>query len=48
MSLDQVRAFTYERQRLGRAAPDAPTALRAIVGVYSAHPSAPLSLRARS
>ena len=44
----QVRNFTYERQRLGRGAPDAPTALRDVVGVYSSHPSAPLSLRARS
>ena len=48
MSLEQVRAFTYGRQRLGRAAPDAPAALREIVGVYSSHPSAPLSLRARA
>ena len=44
----RARAFTYERQRLGRAAPDAPTALREVVGVYSSHPSAPLSLWARS
>jgi hypothetical protein len=46
--IEQARNFTYERQRLGRAAPDAPTALREIVGVYSSHPSAPLSLWARA
>lgn len=45
---DQVRAFTYCRQRLGRAAPDAATALSDVVGVYSSHPSAPLALAARS
>lgn len=44
----RARGFSYRRQRLGRAAPDAATALRDVVGVYSSHPSAPLSLRARS
>ena len=48
MTLARARAFTYARQRLGRAAPDAPTALREVIGVYSSHPSAPLSLWARS
>ena len=46
--LEQVRAFTYERQRLGRAAPNAARALSDVVGVYSSHPSAPLSLHARA
>jgi len=46
--LEQVRAFTYVRQRLGRSAPDAATALRDVVAVYSSHPSAPLALHARS
>jgi hypothetical protein len=46
--IEQLRAFTYERQRLGRAAPDAATALTDVIGVYSAHPSAPLSLHARA
>ena len=46
--LEQRRAFTYARQRLGRAAPDAATALRDVVAVYSSHPSAPLALAARS
>jgi hypothetical protein len=44
----QLRAFTYERQRLGRAAPNGAAALRDVIGVYSAHPSAPLSLWARA
>lgn len=48
MDVVRLRAFTYERQRLGRAAPDGATALRDVVGVYSAHPSAPLSLHARA
>jgi winged helix DNA-binding protein len=46
--IEQLRAFTYERQRLGRAAPDAAHALRDVIAVYSAHPSAPLSLHARA
>ncbi len=46
--LDRVRAFTYARQRFGRAAPDAATALCDVVAVYSSHPSAPLALAARS
>jgi hypothetical protein len=44
----RLRAFTYERQRLGRAAPNGAAALRDVIGVYSAHPSAPLSLHARA
>ena len=46
--LDRIRAFTYSRQRLGRSAPDAATALRDVLAVYSSHPSAPLALHARS
>ncbi len=45
---EQARGWSYDRQRLGRRAPDAGAALRAVVGVYSSHPSAPLSLRARA
>jgi hypothetical protein len=45
---DHLRAWTYERQKLGRAAPNCAAALKAIVGVYSAHPTAPLSLHARA
>jgi hypothetical protein len=44
----QLTAFTYERQRLGRAAASGAAALRDVVGVYSAHPTAPLSLFARA
>jgi hypothetical protein len=44
----RLRAWTYERQRLGRAEPSAAAALKAVIGVYSAHPSAPLSLHARA
>lgn len=46
--LERLRAFTYARQRLGRAAPDAASALRDVAAVYSSHPSAPLALAARS
>jgi hypothetical protein len=46
--IDRLRAFTYERQRLGRAAPDAARALDDVIAVYSSHPSAPLSLHART
>jgi hypothetical protein len=48
VDVDQLRAFTYERQRLGRSAPNGAAALRAVIGVYSAHPTAPLSLHARA
>jgi hypothetical protein len=44
----QARSFTYARQRLGRAAPDAAHALADVIGVYSSHPTAPLSLHARA
>ncbi len=46
--IERLRWFGYERQRLGRAAPDAASALRDVIAVYSSHPSAPLSLHARS
>jgi Winged helix DNA-binding domain len=46
--IDRLRAFTYERQRLGQAAPNAARALNDVIAVYSAHPSAPLSLHART
>jgi hypothetical protein len=48
VDVDQLRAFTYERQCLNRAAPNGAAALKAVIGVYSAHPSAPLSLHARA
>ena len=46
--IEQLRAFTYERQRLGQAAPNAARALNDVIAVYSSHPSAPLSLHARA
>jgi hypothetical protein len=45
---EQARWWSYGRQRLGRQAPDAEEALRDVVGVYSAHPTGPLSLHARA
>lgn len=44
----QARNWSYDRQLLGRRSPDTPSVLRAVVGVYSSHPTAPLSLRARA
>ena len=44
----RVRAFTYNRQRLGDPAGTASAALTAVVAVYSAHPTAPLALAART
>jgi hypothetical protein len=46
--VERLRAHTYERQRLCRAAPNAARALEDVVAVYSSHPSAPLSLHARA
>jgi Winged helix DNA-binding domain len=46
--VEQLRAWSYRRQRLDRSAPDALSALRDVVGVYSAHPSGPMALHARS
>jgi hypothetical protein len=43
----QLRWWAYERQRLGRAAADPASALSDVIGVYSSHPAAPLSLHAR-
>jgi Winged helix DNA-binding domain len=47
IAIEQLRAFTHDRQNLGRSAPDAATALRDVIAVYSSHPSAPLALHAR-
>lgn len=46
--LARARAWTYHRQRLGRAAASADEALRDVVAVYSFHPTAPLALLART
>ena len=44
---EQARWWSYARQRLGRRAPGAGGTLRDVIGVYSSHPTAPLSLHAR-
>lgn len=45
----RLRAWTYRRLRLGgHAAPTAEEALTSVVAVYSAHPTAPLALAART
>jgi hypothetical protein len=44
---ERARWWSYGRQRLGRQEPDSGRALRDVVGVYSAHPTGPLSLHAR-
>lgn len=41
---ERARVYSHHQQQLGKAAPTAADALRAIIAVYSAHPSAPLSL----
>ena len=43
----RLRAWTYRRLRLGDPAASPEEALRAVVAVYSAHPTAPLALAAR-
>jgi hypothetical protein len=48
VDVERLTAWTHARQRLGRAAPNGGTALKDVIGVYSAHPSAPLSLHARA
>jgi hypothetical protein len=44
---EQARWFSYGRQRLNRAGRDPEGVLRDVIGVSSAHPTAPLSLLAR-
>jgi len=44
---ERLRWFSYGRQRLGRAGRDADSVLADVVGVYSTHPTGPLSLLAR-
>ncbi len=46
--IQRLRAWSYLRQRLGHAAADPAKALHGVVAVYSSHPTAPLSLLARS
>lgn len=44
---ERLRLYSHHQQLLAKTARDAEQALRDVVGVYSAHPSAPLSLFAR-
>lgn len=46
--LDRLRAWSYHRQLLADPVDDPMDALRGVIAVYSSHPSAPLSLLARS
>lgn len=46
--VDQIRLWSHQQQKLGKASKTALTALNDVVAVYSAHPSAPLSLFART
>lgn len=44
----RLRAWSYRRQRLGKARLRPSEALRDVIAVYSSHPTTPLSLLARS
>lgn len=45
---ERLRAWSYKRQRIGDPARSVREALRAVVAVYSTHPTAPLALWART
>ena len=46
--LKKIRGWSHHRQLLGHCGAGLPRILAAVVGVYSSHPSGPLSLRARA
>ena len=46
--LARLRAWSYRRQHLAAPIAGLAEALRSVIGVYSSHPTAPLSLLARS
>jgi hypothetical protein len=46
--IERLRAWTFERHKLGHRAPLPIDALRGVIAVYSSHPTAPLSLACRS
>jgi hypothetical protein len=46
--IEKLRSWSYQKQMLGKQAKDLVHALRAVIGVYSPHPSGPLSLFARA
>lgn len=45
---ERLRLYSHQQQHLAKTARSAEQALRDVIGVYSAHPSAPLSLFART
>ena len=45
--LDKIRAWSHQRQFLGRRSSMMSVVMKTIVGVYSAHPTGPLSMFAR-
>ncbi len=45
---EHLRVYSHHQQHLAKTARSAEQALRDVIGVYSAHPSAPLSLFART
>jgi len=45
--IDKFRSWSYGRQHLGKKGMSLIQVLHDIIGVYSAHPTAPLSLHAR-
>jgi hypothetical protein len=47
-TVETLRSWTHRRLRLGDPATSAGEALRSVVAVYSAHPTAPLALAART
>ncbi len=48
MHIERTRFYSHHQQQLAKTSRTAEQALRAIIAVYSAHPSAPLSLYART
>lgn len=48
MDLERVRRWSHGQQQLGKAAKSGAHALREVIAVYSAHPTAPLSLFSRA
>jgi len=45
--IQKIRAWSHHRQRLGNRGLDASQVLKDVIGVYSSHPTGPLSLFAR-
>ena len=47
-TIERLRAWSYDRQRIGDPASTVEQALRAVVAVYATHPTAPLALQVRA